>query len=393
MNLKVISGLFTLVLLMIIGCVSEFNAVLPSSDVQILFVDGNIVENSDMTFYISKSFPINSIGIPQESLDINANIKIIGSNGYESPSAVNLGKGTYMISSIGELDDNVEYGLKIEYDGDVFQSTLSKPLHTPEIDSVSWIQPDNNSDVYFRVSTHDETGQARFFIWNYVEDWELTSSYYTTVFYEPVRNEYYTIDPAPYYYCWKNHSSDKYLIGATESLSENKIINKKLYNRKVDNDRFCLLYSVIVYQKAISKSAFEYYQNKIVVNDEMGGLFTPQPSELTGNIICITDPSRKVMGYIEPVKNITHKRIFINSSDVTGPRFFNCEIFDLVTVAAYLNERELTYPQYYYSGFRPAGSLDTITGFPHVWTTDRCTDCVINGGSKNKPEFWPNQHE
>ena len=267
MNLKVLSGLFILALLIAIGCISEFNAELPSNDVQILFVDGNILENSDMTFYLSKSFSINANSVPPESLNINANITIIGSNGYQSPSATNLGKGTYNIPSIGELDDNVEYGIKIEYDGDVYQSTLSKPLRTPEIDSISWTQPEKAGDVFFRVSTHDDTGQARFFLWNYVEDWEVTAAYYTTVFYNPVDSTHYSKYPAPFYYCWKNYTSDKFLIGTTESLSENRIINKQLYSCFSDNNRFCLLYSVNVFQKAISKSAFEYYQNKIVIND------------------------------------------------------------------------------------------------------------------------------
>ena len=393
MKLKVLSGLFTLGLLTTIGCISEFNAVLPSSDVQMLFVDGTIMENSDMTFYLSKSFSINEVSIPQESLNINANISIIGSNGYQSPPAINLGRGTYRIPSIGVLDDNVEYGIKIEYDGNIYQSTLSKPLHTPEIDSVSWTQPKYGEDVFFNISTHDDTGRTRFYIWNYAEDWEVTASYYTTVFYNKITSTYFTIEPAPNYYCWKKYTSDKFLIGTTESLKDNRIINKQLYNRLPDNNRFCLLYSVIVYQKAISKSAFEYYQNKIVINDEMGGLFTPQPSELTGNITCITDPSKKVMGYIEPVKNITEKRIFVHAAEISGLRFFNCSTMTLDSVAAYLAEHEIDYVQFYELGFRPSGVIDLFTGMPLEWSTARCTDCVIDGGSKKKPDFWPNNHE
>ncbi len=33
-------------------------------------------------------------------------------------------------------------------------------------------------------------------------------------------------------------------------------------------------------QRKISRGEYEYYQEKIKINEEMGGLFIPQPSEL-----------------------------------------------------------------------------------------------------------------
>ena len=125
----------------------------------------------------------------------------------------------------------------------------------------------------------------------------------------------------------------------------------------------------------------------------MGGLFTPQPSELTGNITCITDPSKKIMGYIEPVKNITQKRIFVHSTEISGSRFFDCETMDAGELAAYLSDHEITYDQFYMIGFRPAGEINPSTGMPFEWSIARCTDCVVDGGSKKKPDFWPNNDE
>jgi len=394
MKLKVLSGLFALALFSFFGCVTEFNAEIPSNDSQILFVDGSIIENSEMTFYLGKSFPLNSPNIPTESLEIYANVCVIGSNGYMSPYGKYLGKGAYRIESIGELDDNVEYGLHIEYDGDIYQSALSKPLHTPEIDSVSFFQPEKAGTVSFRVSTHDDSGKTSYYLWNYEEDWEVTATYYTVAFYNPITKSFYTIEPAPYYYCWKRNVSDKFLIGTTESLSENRVINKQIFSCASDEDsRFSYLYSVIVYQKAISKSAFEYYQNKIVLNDEMGGLFTPQPSELSGNITCITDPSKRVMGFIEPVKNITQKRIYVLPSQISIIYSSTCIAIYSTELPAILAEREMTIDDYYMIGNRPIGDLHPMYRTPLAWSSAACSDCVINGGSKTKPDFWPNNDE
>jgi hypothetical protein len=238
-------------------------------------------------------------------------LTIIGSNGYQSPSAKNIGKGEYLISA-GELNDNVEYGIKIEYNGDIYQSTPSKPLHTPEIDSISWRQPEKEGDIFFYVSTHDDTEGTKFFLWNFTEDWEIRAAYETETFYDPEKDSYYIVRPAPYYYCWKNNvHPQKTLTGSTEFLGENRIINKEFYSCAPLNERFSVLYCMTVYQKNISKEAYEYYQNKKKLNEEMGGLFTPQPSEIKGNITCITDPSKKVAGYVETVKNISQKRAFI----------------------------------------------------------------------------------
>ena len=391
MNSKIFSGLFVLAI-MAIGCVSEFTATLPSNDLEILVIDGSIIENTNATFYLSKSIPLNFPGIPEESLNINVNLFIIGSNGYKSQQATNMGRGAYSIFT-GELDDNVEYGIQIEYNGDVYQSTLSKPLRTPEIDSISWVQPQEEGDVFFRVSTHDDSGEVRFFLWSYTEDWEFTAYYQVSFFFNPGNGEFYSTDYAPYFYCWKNSASRNFLIGSTESLSEDRIINKQLFSQNSGNDRFSLLYSVNVKQQAISKAAFEYYQNKIVLNDEMGGLFTPQPSELTGNITCITNPSKKAMGYIEAVRNTTQKRIFVSRSQLTRPRIFStCTEITNDSIFILLSGFGGTIFDAYNMGFRPL-EPDLMTGKPISWSTATCTECTANGGSKRKPDFWPNNHE
>jgi len=391
MNIK---SLFFLIILIILanGCVSEFNAVLPSDDTQILIVEGNISGNTNATFYLSKSFPINSSKISNDIFITYANLTIIGSNGFKSSPAISSGKGEYQIS-IGELDDDVAYGLQIEYDGYMYQSIMSKPLHTPEIDSVSWIQPEKNGSVIFRVSTHDNPGEAKYYLWDYTENWEITAYNYTTIFFNITNNTFYWDYTAPYYYCWRSAASDKFLIGSTESLSENRIINKQFYQQDNPSDsRFSKLYSITVNQRAISKGAYEYYQNKITLNDGMGGLFTPQPSEINGNIVCISDPAKKVMGYIEVTKNTSQKRIFIYPNQITHPFVYSdCSTITQDSIRTIMRDYGITsYKDIYNMGYRPTGGVDMA---PTEWSTVSCTECTATGGTKNKPDFWPNDHQ
>jgi len=389
MNSKIIYGILALALLTV-GCVTEFDAKLPSTDEQILIVDGNIIENTDVLFHLSKSFPMDST-FNWNMLNINATLTLIGSNGYQSAPATNMGKGAYRLP-IGNLDDNVAYGIQIEYNGDTYRSALSKPLYTPEIDSVSWIQPERNGAISFRVSTHDDSGGAKFYLWDYTEDWEITANILTSIFYTPV-DSFYIDYSVPYFYCWKKNVSNKIFIGSTESLKENRIVNKQLYQSDSKDGRFSMLYCVTLNQKAISKGAYEYYQNKISLNEGMGGLFTPQPSELSGNIVCTTNPSKRVMGYIEVTKNMTQKRVFVFRSQITRPPIYvNCTTITQDSIRNLMNSNKYTYDDVYRLGYRPA--IQNMMAYPKVfpsdWAPAYCTDCVVNGGSKNKPDFWPN---
>ena len=48
-----------------------------------------------------------------------------------------------------------------------------------------------------------------------------------------------------------------------------------------------------------------------------------------------------------------------------------------------------TYLTRYLAGYRPVGTGTHIDN----WTLQRCTECEYNGGNKNKPSFWPNDHQ
>lgn len=47
-----------LLLLCLTGCVSEFNAQLPTSDEELLVVTGDIIANTEVVFSLSKSVPL-----------------------------------------------------------------------------------------------------------------------------------------------------------------------------------------------------------------------------------------------------------------------------------------------------------------------------------------------
>ena len=46
--------------------------------------------------------------------------------------------------------------------------------------------------------------------------------------------------------------------------------------------------------------------------------------------------------------------------------------------------------RYYYGGYDVV-FLDNMTNITS-WSERRCVDCRVKGGTKEKPDYWPNNH-
>lgn len=367
------------------GCIEEFNAHLPYSDMDLLVVDGNITANSDVVFNLSKTFSLSEENLPDGYNDIKATLCVVGSDGYRSAVGVEIDKGKYQIS-VGELKNDATYWIEIVYDGNTYQSTPQKPLYTPPVDSVSFKQI-GYGDIDFMVSTHNPTSGKEYYLWTFEEDWEITSYYYVIDFYDEDTNSFYKTERAPYYYCWGNDVSHSILLGSTEALSENRIVNQKIFTINPYSERVKTLYCMTLKQRTISRAAYDFYSNKLKQNEEMGGLFTPQPSELPSNITCVTNQSKKVLGFVEVSSNISTYRKFVTSREIKIPAFAHCQDIDF-SKGQYAGLK--TAAEIYGAGLRPVfidpeGVID--------WREAECADCRLRGGGKVKPSFWPNNHE
>jgi hypothetical protein len=370
--------------LLIKSCVSEFNADLPYEDSQILIVDGSIVGGDFATFYVGKSFSLDEKYTPAIHA-VDAKLVVTGDNGYISKEAISMGDGYYRLY-IDPLEDDVAYSLKITTaSGEVYESLPGKPLKTPPIDSLSFNQPDGN-DVHFYISTHDTENKenADYFFWTYRQDWEVKAHYSTEVLFNPADSSYY--EGVQNLICWGKETKQNILIGSTEALSENRLVNHDFLQETATHKKFEHLFRITVEQKSISREAYQYYKSKRNVNEEMDGLFTPQPSEVEGNIECITNPDLKVIGYVDVVKNISQQTLFIYSYELSRTVYTPC---------AYLSSMNWPFPpgfeakpiNFYRHGYRPVAQnleIDVIE-----WAPGECVDCVIAGGNLTKPEGWP----
>lgn len=359
------------------NCIDEFDAKIPDGGVGLLVVEGNIISDSTVVFSLSRTFSLNEDDLPSGYNKITADVSVVGEDGSRI-AGTSIGDGRYQVR-IGTLNKQVRYGLEIVYEGDTYNSELQYPIETAVIEEVTFEQPEDYGDIHIRLSTRNTgaTGPA-YYIWTYEEDWEVRAAFYSKWIYDPVTDEVHIYETAPYAQGWIHAESTKTLVGSTESNAENLLKNKKMYSFASDNLRASYYYSTLMKQRALSKGEFEYYENKVKLSEEMGGLFTPQPSELPTNITC-SNSDKQAIGYVGVNMNVSEYRLYISTNDIQYDNPYECSLLpDGET------ENKSNY-DLYIAGYRIAFS--EMTGYQ--WAKKECTDVRSLGATLNKPSFWP----
>ena len=115
---------------------------------------------------------------------------------------------------------------------------------------------------------------------------------------------------------------------------------------------------------------------------ELGGsVFDVQPTQLYGNINCITNPSLPVIGFIS-ASEVTTKRIFIDQSQLISYTVSNLANCDVQSIPGHPDSFNL-----YFNVRKYVPIAGDIAG-GYLGTTNNCGDCRVFGGTTVKPAFW-----
>jgi len=155
-----------------------------------------------------------------------------------------------------------------------------------------------------------------------------------------------------------------------------------------------VLYCINLRVLSIDKNAYAYLENIQKTSNTTGDLFTPVPSEMRGNVFNDSDQSELVYGYVTTSRMVS-QRYFIQTSRIYR-LLYNPES---KLYFPELKEKTGDYGFYelYMQGERPVKISDPTAVFTPspsktniLWGPGRCTDCRFDGGTKNKPDYWPN---
>src|SRR5690606_31048582 len=155
--------------------------------------------------------------------------------------------------------------------------------------------------------------------------WEVNSTYGSTM--EYLNGKLIPRNPdVNIKYCWASANSSSILIANSERLAEDKITLMPIAYVAGNSEKLAHLYSILVKQYALTKEAYNYNEMMKKNTEKIGGIFDSQPSELKGNIICVSNPKENVIGWIS-AGTVTERRLFIGEED--KPKTSNDWMFSL----------------------------------------------------------------
>lgn len=358
------------------GCRDKYNAELKDPDHSILVVEGNLNAGQGATeIKLSQTSKLND-GVQWRPV-LNAALTVESING-DVYSLTEAGNGKYIHNQLPLVYGN-EYRLKIKTQGNKeYVSDYVVARRSPEIDSITWKKDVDGMKIF--VSTHDDANDTRYYNWKFEETWEIRSFF--TAEFEYIGGT--TIIGAPNYWhyrCWLYDSSSTINLGTTAQLQKDIVSEKQIQFIPFGSDKLSYRYSILVRQEALSKGAYEYFQLMKKNTESIGTIFDPQPSELRGNIKCVTDPSENVIGYVN-ASGISEKRIFITSVQSAWSFFQDCETIDVFNHPDSISK---WVPQYL-----PWGAQYTLSGAIEYYymAPEVCVDCEVRGGDLNMPSYW-----
>jgi len=305
----------------------------------------------------------------------NAQLMVEGKDNTIS-SFLSTGNGNYVSGNLN-LIANHEYRLRIKtVDGKEYLSDYVKAKITPHIDSIGWDK--NNVGVQIYINTKDLSNVTRYYRWDYEETWEIHSHLPTFYIYENgvIRQRLFPQEDVSI--CWKQNISSNILLGNSIRLLDDIIYKGPVRLISQAEDRLSVRYSILVRQYALEQGAYDFFELLKKNTENIGSLFSPQPSELRGNIHCISNPAEYVIGYVT-ASTIEEKRTFISAAEVF-PWWFNM-ICPSVDVPG--NRDSINYAVNVL-GLVPAYYIIPI----YVFSTPECVDCTKRGGSTIRPVFW-----
>lgn len=388
------SSLLALILGLSIGCITPYEPEGMEQSNNLLVVEGSIIAPYGTRIKLSRTMPLTHVDdrlssyYPDEDNSEKATVTIITDDGQTVATAQPVSD-----ANLYEVKDSIaflsgkKYAVHIRLSNKEYQSAFVEPQITPEIDNMSY-QYKELQQVDIRISTHDDRpNSSKYFRWKYEEDWEIRSQYFGSVHWEnDILTDIRLDSPQNRYYCWKKDKSINFLLGQSTQAQSNRIKDHILITIPRYDSRLSYLYSVLVRQYALDKEAFDYFQNLQKNIDETGSLFAPQPTEMKGNITCLTHSEETVIGYINASTETTY-RFYIEAYKMHGMEDdYYCkepEAFGEGQLRmAYSRGLAIRNRKYSENG-----------GVFYECLNKRCIDCTTRGGTKNKPNFWPNDHQ
>jgi len=371
------------------GCKKPYSPQIKAASANVLVIEGVINIGTDSTiFKLSRTVGL-SANTPTPELNANLTVES-DQNGGPVYSVNEIGNGKYASSGLN-LDYTRKYRLRIKtQDGKEYLSDFVEPKLTPPIDSVGFNIKSDGLQIY--VNTHDPENSTRYYRWDYNETWQFHAKYASTYISDGT-NLVPRTAAQNIFFCFGNGASSNINLGSSAKLSQDIIYQSPVTLIPSTSEKIEMKYSILVRQYALTSDAFAFWQNLEKNTEKLGSIFDAQPSEISGNIHCLSNPEEPVIGYLSACL-VQSKRIFVLNSQLPSswltvypyscdqdsnyyvhPITHHNDVADLIPLPS---SSVITVPFYFPGSPKPNGFFST---------SFECGDCTIRGTTK-QPEFW-----
>ncbi|WP_405511090.1 DUF4249 domain-containing protein [Spirosoma sp. KNUC1025] len=283
----------SMLVLLVGSCVDPYQPKEITSPDTYLVVNGffNSEPGTTTTFQLSRSQNLSDTKTP--TAETRATITI--ESAHNAVYSLKEGSaGVYSLSGVTPLS-NETYRLHIRTSGGKdYVSDYVPVVATPPIDSVSWRV--ENEGVAINVNTHDPQNNTHYYRWEFDETWEYNAAYSSS--YEYIAATKSIISRTEdIFTCWGNSNSRNIMVSSTARLSQDVVSQYPLISIAGSSVKFQNKYSILVRQYALSQDGYNYYDQLAKITQNIGSLFDPQPSQITGNIHSSTNATDLVLGY------------------------------------------------------------------------------------------------
>jgi hypothetical protein len=197
------------------------------------------------------------------------------------------------------------------------------------------------------------------------------------------------------HFCYATDHSSHIIINTTTRLASDVVFQSPITFIPFSSEKIEDRYSILVKQYALPVEAYQFYQNLSKNTEKLGSIFDAQPTQLNGNIHCVTDPKEPVIGYLT-FTNVQTKRIFIPTTDLYTTTVlqtvypYPCQVqvavYGVPTNGATNSvESELLGLPIRNIPLSPQGPNLPPTAF--YYSSVECMDCTIRG-NLNPPPYW-----
>ncbi len=355
--------------LLVVGCVDPYRPPEITSPNSYLVVNGFLNSAPGTTSTISLARTQNLTDTKSPTAETKAQVSV-ESQSKAVYTLLESNGGTYTLSGMTPQPGET-YRLHIKTaKGADYYSDYVPVVSTPPIDSVSWRV--ENEGLQINVNTHDPKNNTRYYRWEFDETWEFRSAFYSAL---ELKNNKIINRTEDIYQCWGSNTSTNIITASTARLSQDVVSQAPLTFIPASSVKLGIKYSMLVRQIALTQAGYDYYDQLAKITQNIGSIFDPQPSQLTGNIHSATNASDLALGFFR-VGTVETRRIFIKRAQLPVWRvntgYDGC-VVDTLTLDKIISGQ-------------PA-IISAYDEHQYLTTSFSCVDCRLRGTNK-RPPFW-----